>query len=174
VNYDISRLLQDWDYEPGRVVARRFKGKDGKDRIQLRVDLGILQMFADGRPDGKRPLGHESWLEFYKAKAAAATETGEEFRLTSEDLGKLQQEAIQYHHRYICLFQLADYDGVIRDTNRNYEVFEFVGEHAETRELAWSIQLFAPQLLMMRARAEGTKALKDSQKRKNKKKCKKF
>ena len=47
VNYDISRLLQDWDFEQGQVVARRFKGRDGRDRIQLRVDLGILQMLAE-------------------------------------------------------------------------------------------------------------------------------
>ena len=74
---------------------------------------------------------------------------------------RLQQEAIQFHHRYICRFQLGDYEGVVRDANRNLEVFEFVGNHAETRELAWSIQLFGPQLLMMRTRAEGTRAIKE-------------
>ena len=57
MNFDISHLLEHWDYQPGQVVVRKFVGKDGQEKIQLRVDLGILQMNAHGRPDGKRPLG---------------------------------------------------------------------------------------------------------------------
>ena len=37
MSYDISALLADWDYQPGQVVARRFKGKDGTEKVQLRV-----------------------------------------------------------------------------------------------------------------------------------------
>src|SRR5205814_6067233 len=68
MNFDISHLLEQWDYEPGEVAVRKFKGKDGSEKIQLRVDLGLLQMNATGRPDGKRPFGHESLLEHYKAR----------------------------------------------------------------------------------------------------------
>jgi hypothetical protein len=60
MSFDISALLDQWDYQPGQVVVRKFRGKDGQDKIQLRVDLGLLQMNAKGRPDGKRPFGHES------------------------------------------------------------------------------------------------------------------
>jgi len=56
MNFDISHLLEHWDYQPGQVVVRKFTGKDGVPKIQLRVDLGLLQMNAEGRPDGKRPL----------------------------------------------------------------------------------------------------------------------
>ena len=65
MNFDISPLLDQWDYEPGQIVVRRFKAKDGMEKIQLRVDLGLLQMNAIGRPDGKKPFGHESLLEHY-------------------------------------------------------------------------------------------------------------
>lgn len=160
MNYDISRLLQEWDYEPGQVVARRFKGRDGRERIQLRVDLGILQMLAEGRPDGKRPMGQESWYDFYRLRAGLQDGKSPPFQLKSEDCARLQQESIQYHHRYICLFQLGDYDAVVRDADRNLAVFEFVAQHAESNEIAWSVQLFTPQLLMMRTRAMGTRALK--------------
>src|SRR5262249_17935380 len=60
---------------------------------------------------------------------------------------------IQYHHRYICLYQLEDYAGVIRDTERNLHVFEFVARFAESSELAWNLLQFRPQLLMMHTRA---------------------
>jgi hypothetical protein len=83
----------------------------------------------------------------------------EGFKLDAEDCSKLQQEAIQFHHRYICLFQLKDYAAVVRDTERNIEVFDFVEKHAEQRELAWSVQQLRPQLLMMQVRAKATVAL---------------
>ena len=51
MNFDISDLLNHWEYQAGQIVVRRFQGKDGKEKIQLRVDLGVLQMDAFGRPD---------------------------------------------------------------------------------------------------------------------------
>ena len=164
MNFDISHLLEEWDYRPGEVAVRRFKTRDGKEKIQLRVDLGLLQLNVAGRPDGKRPFGHESLLEHHQSrleKHRAADEGGDEsFTLSAEECAKLQQEAIQYHHRYICLFQLEDYEAVIRDTKRNNAVFDFVDEYAETDELAWSLQQFRPQLIMMQVRARGMLALR--------------
>src|SRR3954466_6023144 len=100
MNFDISDLLSSWEYQAGQIVVRRFKGKDGKEKIQLRVDLGLLQMNVKGRPDGKQPFGHETLLEHYQARLAKyrAKNDGNEagFRLDAEDCGKLQQEAIQF------------------------------------------------------------------------------
>jgi hypothetical protein len=164
MSFDISAILEGWDYEPGQVVVRKFKAKDGTEKIQLRVDLGILQMNATGRPDGKRPFGHESLLEHFVSQLEKREkEQGEEsdFELSAEDCAKIQQEAIQYHHRYICLFQLEDFDGVIRDTERNLEVLDFVEEYAATDELSWSLQQFRPQVLMMHIRALGAISLQE-------------
>lgn len=165
MNFDISHLLDQWDYQPGEVAVRKFKTKDGAEKIQLRVDLGLLQMNAVGRPDGKRPFGHESLLQHYQAKLEKYRRThggnDDGFALKADDCAKLQQEAIQFHHRYICLFQLDDYEGVIRDTGRNLEVFRFVDDYSESDELSWSLQQFSPQLLMMRIRARGMLALRD-------------
>jgi len=164
MNIDITPLLEHWDYQPGQVVVRKFTAKDGDEKLQLRVDLGILQMNLAGRPDGKRPRGHESWYLFYKSQSEhrQPKDGGESsFELKAEDLARLQQEAIQYHHRYICLYQLEDFDGVDRDTARNLHVFDFASEFAESAELAWSLQQFRPQLLLMRYRALGTKLLRE-------------
>lgn len=164
VNNDITQLLLKWDYQPGQVAARRFKGKDGKEKIQLRVDLGILQMNAEGRPDGKRPMGFDSWFDFYRSRwEKAKSESGQEdpvYTLGAEECSRLQQETIQYHHRYICFYQLEDFDSVERDADRNLEVFDFVRAFASTEELAWSVNQFAPQLLLMRTRAVGARSLK--------------
>ena len=165
MNFDISHLLEQWEYQPGQVAVRKFKGRDGVEKIQLRVDLGLLQMNAQGRPDGKRPYGHESLFEHYQTRLDKHREANggndEGFALRAEDCARIQQETIQYHHRYICLFQMEDYAGVIRDTERNVEVFDFVEEYAESDELSWSLQQFRPQLLMMQVRAKGALALRD-------------
>jgi hypothetical protein len=162
MNFDISHLLENWDYQAGQIVVRRFKGRDGTDKIQLRVDLGLLQMNAEGRPDGKRPLGHESLFEAYKErlrKHVEAEGTNEGFVLKPDDCAKIQIEALQYHHRYICLLELHDHVAVIRDTQRNLAVFDFVSEHAESEELAWSLQQFRPQLLLIETRARAGERL---------------
>jgi hypothetical protein len=157
MDLDISHLLEKWDYKPGQVVVRKFKAKDGRQKLQLRVDLGLLQMNAEGRPDGKQPYGHESLFDYYQTRLykylADHDGSDEGFRLKAEDCSKLQLEALQYHHRYICLLQLSDYAGVIRDADRNLAVFDFVGKHAESEDLAWSLRQFQPQLLMVLTRA---------------------
>jgi len=163
MNYDLTELLQEWEYKQGQVVARRFQGKDGE-KIQLRVDLGILQMNAEGRPDGKKPLGHESWFHVYRKRAGnpnadPAPGAIREFSLGTEECSRLQQEAIQYHHRYICFFQLRDFEAVERDCARNLEVFTFVDTFAENDDVAWGLVQFTPQLLMMRTRARSESRL---------------
>jgi hypothetical protein len=145
-------------------VVRRFRGKDGQEKIQLRVDLGLLQMNAEGRPDGKRPFGYPSLLEYYQARLYKHVGdhggSSDGFLLQPEDCAKLQMEALQYHHRYICLLQLEDFPGVIRDAERNLQVFQFVAQHAP-EELAWSLRQFEPQLMMVLTRAQASQALKE-------------
>jgi hypothetical protein len=160
MNFDISHILDKWEYHPGQVVVRKFMGKDGQEKIQLRVDLGLLQMNAEGRPDGKRPCGAPSLYEHQlnRLNQHKAKHDGNEegFTLAAEDIAKIQLEALQYHHRYICLLQLEDYQGVVRDTERNLNVFDFVEEHADSDELIWSLQQFRPQVLMVQTRAKAT------------------
>jgi hypothetical protein len=163
MNFDMAHLLDQWDYQPGQVVVRKFVGKDGAEKIQLRVDLGILQMNAQGRPDGKRPSGFASLFEFYvhKLNQHLTKHEGndEDFELKPEDCARLQVEALQYHHRYICLLQLEDYAGVTRDTTRNIKVFDFVDKYAENSELSWTLDQFRPQVLMIQTRAQASQHL---------------
>jgi len=163
----MSHLLDQWHYEPGRVVVRRFAGKDGQEKIQLRVDLGILQMNVEGRPDGKRPLGHVSLFDAFVHRLNQHRKqhdgSDEEFEVSAEDCAKLQLEALQYHHRSICLLELQDFAAAARDTERNLHVLDFVDEYAESDELAWSLQQFRPQILMLHIRAKATQHLQANQ-----------
>lgn len=163
MNFDISQILEQWDYQPGQAAVRKFTGKDGVEKIQLRVDLGLLQMNAEGRPDGKHPLGHASLYDYYQSKLykylAAHGGNDDGFQLKAEDCAKLQLEAFQYHNRYNCLLQLKEFAAVTRDTERNLAVFEFVKKHAASEELSWTLQQFKPQLLMIHIQARASQFL---------------
>ncbi len=99
MSLDLNTILKDWPHENGNIKVRKITGLDGREKLQLRVDLGVLQMEITGRPDGRRPHKCESLLEYHQKRAARAEEKGESYELTPEQCAELQQEGIQYYHR---------------------------------------------------------------------------
>lgn len=67
-NYDLSNILRDWPFEPGSINVRVIQGDDQLPKIQVRLDLDIIQMNIDGRPDGQLPNGFASLLEYFEAR----------------------------------------------------------------------------------------------------------
>jgi UvrB/uvrC motif len=159
MSLDLNTILKDWAHESGSIKVRKIPGLDGREKLQLRVDLGVLQMEITGRPDGRRPHNCESLLEYHQKRAARAAAKGDTYRLTPEQCAELQQEGIQYYHRYLSLFQINDFEGVIRDTQRNLDLFTFVSEHTDREEFSWSLQQFRPYVLMMNTRAKASISL---------------
>jgi hypothetical protein len=156
MSLDLNTILKDWPHESGAIKVRKILGLDGREKLQLRIDLGVLQMEMAGRPDGVRPNGCESLLVYHQQRAARAEERGEEYELSPEQCSELQQEGIQYYHRYLSLFQINEFAGVVRDTQRNLDLFNFVTEHTDREELSWTMQQFRPYVLMMNTRAKAS------------------
>ena len=159
-NLDLNNLLDGWPHEPGQVKARKIVGRDGREKIQLRIDLGLIQMELHGRPDGHRPNGFESLLQYHQARAASKSE-GQIYSLSEADVIALQQEGVQYYHRYLSLFQLRDFHNVIRDTERNLEMVDFVGEHCSDEDSKWTLEQFRPYVTMMNTRARASLELQE-------------
>ena len=156
MSLDLNMVLRDWPHENGKIKVRKIVGLDGREKLQLRIDLGVLQMELTGRPDGMRPHGCESLLEYHLQRAERALQRGETYELSIEQCAELQQEGIQYYHRYLSLFQINDYAGVVRDTQRNLELFDFVADHTQRDDLVWNLQQFRPYVLMMNTRARAS------------------
>src|SRR4249920_1718041 len=126
-NRDISPILKGWDYEAGAINVRKIPGFDGKEKLQMRLDLGVLQMEMTGRPDGQRPHGFESYLDFVEEQLANyRKDRGDEegFSLRGDQCMELREEALMYYHRYLSLFILGDFPSVVRDTARNLRVLD--------------------------------------------------
>src|SRR3954471_19553391 len=93
---DITSILKGWDYESGTINVRKVLGLDGVPKLQMRLDLGLLQMEMNGRPDGEKPHGCESLLEYYEKRLKEhKLEHGSElgFTLTPDECEALRGEA---------------------------------------------------------------------------------
>lgn len=169
---DISKLLKEWAFQPGQINARMIAGADGEPRVQVRLDLGIIQMFADGRPDGERPFGYPSLLEYFEAQleqgeepetAGVETSKSDKLTLSPDDCRALREEAAQFYQRYLALLVLEDYDRVVRDTTRNLRVLDLCQKYAQAEDDRNILEQFRPYITMMRSRALASQALKDNE-----------
>ena len=93
---DLDNLLRDFPYESGRVNARLVKAEDGREVIQVRVELGVLQMECVGRPDG-RPC------------VAVGASSRREQALSIQTAAMLRLEMVQFQQRAIAFMALGDH-----------------------------------------------------------------
>lgn len=152
MSQDISKILKKWKFGGNTdFVVRKICGVDGRPKIQMRVELGLFQMETEGRPDGLKPNGFNSYLEYYGSLEEKLMEVD---GLSAEDYRLLMQEGIQYYYRYLCLMKLGEYDGVIRDTERNLRLFSFVRRTAKDHADIWVFDQYRPYVIMMRSQAK--------------------
>jgi hypothetical protein len=162
---DISGILKGWDYESGTINVRKVAGLDGSPKLQLRLDLGLLQMELTGRPDGQRPHGAESLLEYHESllhehQKRNGTDLG--FALTSEQCQSLRDEATMYYHRYLSLFVLGEFAGVVRDTARNLRVIDLCSHYAAEEQDRLILEQYRPYIIMMNTRAAASIEFKEN------------
>lgn len=159
---DISRILRSWEYQPDALIIRKIMGDDGKEKIQIRISLGILQMETELRPDGKTPHNAKSLLEYYTSLIQQFRErdgTAENFALTQRDMKELDDELMQYYHRRICFFALGDYAYARRDAEHNLRLMDIIKRHCKDKDYIESHERFRPFVIMERARAAGLESI---------------
>jgi len=157
MSLDIGHILDGWPYRSGQVTVRRIQSDGGEPLIQLRLDLGLLQMRTTGRPDGQRPHGCESVLQHYQRQLQQHVEahgSEEGFSLDEPACELLRAEGVMFYHRYLAEFILEDYDAVHRDTTRNLQLMDFCAAHAKELSDRYILEQYRPYVLMMSARAQ--------------------
>ena len=88
---DIDSILKGWPFRQGEVNARMVKARSGRQVIQMRVDMGVLQMETEHRPDGDRPGGAETFFDYLVGEAIRE---GESFRLSKEQCAEADREFV--------------------------------------------------------------------------------
>lgn len=183
---DLSKLLAAWPLVPGKLNCRIITGLDGEPKLQVRVEMGILQLNLEGRPDGLAPHGFPSALEYYEhlidggreredptgsrgpqgREPVGADEPGaesEKSALTSEECREIREEAELFYRRYVALLTLENYELVVRDTTRNLRAIDFIRDYAERDEDRQGLDELRPYVLMTRTRAVASMALRDNE-----------
>ena len=154
---DIAEILKGWP-GGGNQGIRRVVDAAGAEKIQIRVDRGafqgILQMELEGRPDGQRPHNCEYAFDYFRNLSRdEAGREGKGYFLTHQDCEEIFAEGYRIYERYLFLLQLEDYDRVIRDTERNMELFRFVNRYAEEAEDREHLERWWPYILRIHATA---------------------
>lgn len=160
---DITTALQGWTFQPGQVNVRLIRGNDGRPKIQLRLDLGLLQMEIDGRPDGKKPHRAATELAFHQRRLASYAKrkgTTDGFVLSGRDCQALREESAMFYHRYLSLFVLEQYEAVVRDTQHNLDVLEICNKFGQTEYDRMCLEQYRPYILMMNIRAKACEVLR--------------
>ena len=148
---DLTPLLSEWPYDSDHNV-RIITADDGRNVLQVRQPLGIEQYELDGRPDGQRSEGFESSLDSFEHRLAeyqTTHGTDQGFELDPDDATHLQNEGVLYYYRYLLLFQLNDFDRVIRDTTHNLRICDLLERYAVDEEDAKAVLQFKPYIYRM-------------------------
>lgn len=163
---DLQSTLRDWPYDPEKISVRKILGADGIVRLQMRVELGIIQMETDGRPDGLRPYGCDTLLEYHqkridKYRERNSTTLG--FTLNPQDSYSLRLEAALFYRRYVSYFVLEEFDPLIGDSGHSLAIFDICRDYAMEEEDRSALEEFRPYVLMMHTRGLAYKALEENE-----------
>jgi hypothetical protein len=146
----LDRILSEWPYEFGQASARLVQGADGRDVVQLRVDLGVLQMEATGRPDGVRPGGCDT---YYDHLLSLAFQEGPDFALDEDRCLQIDREFTQFFHRRIAWLALRAFGRAVADADHTLALMDFSTAHAPDSDWAEMHEQYRPFVLFHRIQA---------------------
>jgi len=153
---NLDGILQSWPYVFGEVAARRGKGDDGREVLQLRIDMGVLQMETTGRPDGERPDGFDT---VYDQLLADAFELGSDFELSADQCAQVDREFVQFYHRRVCWMALGEFARAAEDADHTLALMDFSSAHAPAQEWAAMHEQYRPFVLFHRTQAKALASL---------------
>jgi len=147
---DIDALLKAWKYEPGEVVARVVGASDGRQVVQMRIEMGLLQMEVHNRPDGTRPHNCPTYFDYLKQRQALEESA---LVLTPEQCLEADREFTQYYHRRMCWLALREFDKAVLDADHTLAFMDFVRDHSPEEEWTMVHEQYRPFVLFHRAQA---------------------
>ncbi len=150
---DIDNAVRGWDFQPGVVQARLVRAGDGRQVIQMRIDLGLLQIETAARPDGAQPHGFDTYLAYLRAQARIARQAGRKFLLSEEQCLEADREFLQFYHRRISWLALRQYARAMADADHTLAFMDFVLKHSPSEEYAQEHEKYRVLVLFQRTQA---------------------
>ena len=85
---------------------------DGREVLQMRVEMGVLQLEVEGRPDGQHPSGAATYFDYLKGLAARSDG---DFELNPQQCLEADREFMQFYHRRVCWLALREFRRATQD-----------------------------------------------------------
>lgn len=153
----LDELLSKWSFDPNLLNVRLVKGKDGRDVIQMRIDMGVLQMETSGRPDGTRVHDCNSVLEYLQDRV----HDDEDYVLTEDDAAEVDREFMQFYHRRISWLRLSYYHRAVMDADHTLQLMDVTTEISPDEEWSQTHEQYRPFVLFHRTQADALGQLED-------------
>jgi len=157
--HDIDSVLRPWPFKPGVIAARVVRAADGREVLQMRIEMGLLQMEVSGRPDGEHPGGADTCLDWLRELARVE---GESFALNDEQCLELDREFLQFYHRRICWLALRQFARAVADADYTLALMDFVAAHSANSQWTLSHEQYRPFVLFHRIQGAAMLALQES------------
>lgn len=131
---DITDIIEGWEYDTynPRYNFRKIKGLDGKEKIQQRNLLGLVQYETTGRPDGARPFNRKSLLHYLQHLEKTNLSKILNFlpnNIIPNITTNILSEYGQYMARSYAFFMLEDYKRSSQDSYHNLQLINLLKRH---------------------------------------------
>jgi hypothetical protein len=156
---DIDPVLRPWPFKPGVVAARLVRAGDGREVLQMRIEMGVLQMEVRGRPDGEHPGGADTCLEWLRELDRVE---GESLVLNDEQCMDIDREFLQFYHRRICWLALRQFARAVADADYTLALMDFAAAHSPNPQWTLSHEQYRPFVLFHRIQGAALLALQQT------------
>ena len=146
---DIDHILKRWPFDPLSVNVRLLELSQ-REVLQMRVDMGLLQLEIEGRPDGGRPGGSNTYFELLQKKAK---KNDQEFVLNEVECIEVDREFVQFYHRRVCWLQLKEFQRAVNDADHTLGLMDFCKDHSPDEQWTISHEQYRPFVLYHRTQA---------------------
>jgi hypothetical protein len=147
----IDNIFKDWPFDPGAVSVRMVSGGNDREVIQMRIEMGVLQLETSGRPDGVINEGHETYLEYLRD---LAEQSASEFVLDEDQCFECDREFVQFYHRRICWLALQQYEFAVLDADHSLALMDFCRDHSPDDEWTLSHEQYRPFVMYHQIQAD--------------------
>ena len=130
---DIDDILKQWPFDPMSVNVRLLDSAQ-RSVLQMRVDMGILQLETEGRPDGNRFQGATTYFEYLQRMHSQSLE----FELDEDRCLEIDREFVQFYHRRVCWLQLKEFKRAVQDADHTLGLMDFCKTHSPDEQWTMS------------------------------------
>ena len=154
----LDDLLEQWPYDPSMVSVRTASGRDGRQILQMRVEMGVLQMEILGRPDGMTPEGFQTYLDHLLSLEGA---DDDDFELDEDQCGECDREFVMFYHRRVCWLALKEYSKAAQDARHTLALMDLCKRHSPDEDWTLTHEQYRPFVLYHCVQANALAHLSD-------------